>query len=94
MISVIKREDAIYYVDEADFIAFVEKNSEYEWNNICDICRNEVFNESGKTYFKKYPTGELSSEFTVTWVSAFFNAHPFMERIMFVFDDYYLVVGG
>jgi len=87
MKPVISKEDATYYVDEAEFIKFVEQNSEYGWNKLCDICRDEVFNEEGKTYFTEKPTNEHHTEFAVEWIGAFYDAHPFMERIMFVFDS-------
>jgi hypothetical protein len=68
MKPVIKENETIYYVDEADFIKFVEQNSDYDWNYLCEICRDDVFNEEGKTYFPVKPTIEHNSEFTTKWI--------------------------
>ena len=86
MKPVITQETAIYYVVEAEFIKFVEQNSDYGWDKLCDICQDEVFNEDGKTYFGEKPTAEHYTEFIVKWIGAFYDAHPFMKRIMFVFN--------
>ena len=92
MIPVITEENFIYYVDETDFLDFIVQNSDYEYtsssyNKLCAICRDEVFNESGKTYFTEKISSENYSEFAVNWINLFYDAHPFMQRIMFVFNN-------
>lgn len=86
MKPVIKEQDSTHYVSEADLIRFIEENSNYGWDQLCDTTRDKVFSE-GKTYYSGKPTGKYYDEFTIEWVGAFFDAHPFMKKIMFVFDS-------
>ena len=89
MKSVINVNEAIYYVSEADMVKFIEANSDYDWNQLCDLCRDsKMFGEDGKTYYVgKISKASHNTEFSVEWINNFYDAHPFMQRIMFVFDD-------
>lgn len=87
MKPVITENEATHYVDEADFIKFIEQNSDYNWDYLCDICRDEIFGSEGKVYYANKPALKYHTEFAVKWVGAFFDAHPFMSKIMIVFDD-------
>lgn len=86
---VIDQSDATYYVSEGSFIKFVNENSNMEWNTICDLVRDEnVFNEEGRTYYDgKIEKESWNTDFGVEWINKFYDAHPFMENVMFVFDD-------
>jgi len=90
MKAVLFEDEAIHYVDQSDFIRFVDSNSDYEWNWICDMVISErTFNEEGKTYYSEKPTEAdgCFSQFTIKWVGDFFDVHPFMKKIIFIFND-------
>ena len=63
-----------------------------EWNDCCDFVRDvniTSVNEGGSHWRKEEVTNvpeEFNSE-AVKWIKAFFDAHPWMERMMIVFDD-------
>jgi len=82
----------IHYVDSSDMIHFIATNSKMEWNNVCDFVKeNNICNgEYGPAFWEKEDLIKKSHEFNeeqVYWVSAFFEAHPWIERMMIVFDD-------
>lgn len=90
---IIDQNNMIIYVSEADMIGFIEDNSNLNWNSICELARDEnIFNEEGRTCWTK-ATLESDyfknncSDFTKEWMLAFFEAHPFINKVMFVFDD-------
>lgn len=89
LIPIMTKEESVYYVDESDFIKFIEKNSDYEWNYLCDKCRSSgLFNEDGKTYYTgKVVKSGYNTEFATEWVNKFYDAHPWIKQMMIVFDD-------
>jgi len=88
MKTFINEDDLIAYVSESDMIKFIEANSDYEWNQLCDLCGKEIFSEEGKVYYDgKIKKENWNTEFAVEWVNNFFDAHPFIKKLMFVFDD-------
>jgi hypothetical protein len=92
MKQVLDKTQAIYYVDNADMIKFIKVNSDMEWNDVCDFVRNRdiVPSEDGPTFWVKSDLIETPEEFNeeqVYWVGAFFDAHPWIEQMMIVFDD-------
>ena len=49
---VLKQKDAVHYVSESEMVDFIEKNSDMEWNDICDFIRLEnIAGEEGKAYW-------------------------------------------
>ena len=72
-------------------IRFIETNSDIGWNKVCDYVRDVgITDDDGRAYWVKedvikYPKdyGEEASK----WVLAFFETHPWIERMMIVFDD-------
>lgn len=90
MIPIIKKEKAIHYISESDMIAFIKDNSDYEWNDLCKLMRKEgISSDEGKAYW----SGRIDldsihyNDFQKTWINAFFDTHPFIERFILVFDD-------
>jgi TPP-dependent 2-oxoacid decarboxylase len=82
----------IHYVDSSDMIKFIDANSKMKWNDICDFVReNDICNgEYGPSFWEKNDLIENSHEYNeeqVYWVGAFFEAHPWIERMMIVFSD-------
>ena len=91
MKPVINQKDAIYYVSDVDIIKFISTNMPMEWNDCCDYVRdNEITPDGGKVCWIKesiikYP--EKYNPEAAKWIKAFFDAHPWMERMMVVFDN-------
>jgi len=92
---VIKKENLVAYVSTDEMITFIDTNNDnLEWNDICDLVQEQMFNEEGQTLviksdytFPKKKPKHLTT-FTFSWFREFFEAHPFLpERVMFVFDD-------
>ena len=91
MKPVLKKEETPYYVSDADIISFIEKNSKMDWNECCDFVRdNDIVGDDGKAFWEKeelLQSPEDYNEEQVKWVGAFFEAHPWIESMMVVFDD-------
>lgn len=84
--NVIKQEDATYYVSVGVFQNFVIANSTLEEDTIDNESR-KVFGEYKDIFFNKKPSSNTTTKFGVEWIGKFMDAHPYMKRIMFVFDD-------
>lgn len=93
MIPVLTEEQPIHYVGESDMITFISKNSNMGWDKICDFVRdNGICNSSGEPILwskediidtkqhKHYNDAQIK------WVTAFFEAHPWVKNIMIIFD--------
>jgi hypothetical protein len=93
MVSIYKEEDCVHYVPYSALTKFISlsaninDNEAYRIKEEIDVLdydngkvlydRKDVFRENDPFYSKdKY-----------NWIRWFFEAHPFMNRIMFVFDD-------
>lgn len=94
MKPIITQEEATYYISEADMIKFISENAPMEWNTTCGYIRKVGItdDEGGRTYWTKESVFDEKKEKhynkeSVQWMRNFFNAHPFMEKIMIVFDD-------
>jgi hypothetical protein len=91
IIPVITPDRATYYVSHADMIQFITRNDpNITWNQCCKyIMDHHIVNDEGNTYWDKsildYP-GDYN-EHQIKWITAFFEAHPFIERFYLVFDD-------
>lgn len=89
MKPIIKENEAIHYVSQSDLMMFISKNEDgVDLNSIVDDANNNIFNYERNVYFHEKPVDVDSyNEYLVKWVGAFFDAHPFMNKIYFVFDD-------
>lgn len=92
MKQVLDKSQAIYYVDYSDMITFIRENSTMKHNDISrfvikqDICDDEY----GPSFWEKSDLIENPEEFNeeqLYWVGGFFDAHPWIERMMIVFND-------
>jgi hypothetical protein len=92
MKQVLVETQSIYYVDSSIMIKFISINAPMEWNDCCDFVRyHDICNgEFGPAYWCKEDLINEPHEYNkeqVEWVGAFFEAHPWIERMMLVFGD-------
>lgn len=88
MLPIITESNSVHYFSNSDLIKFIKNNSDYEWNELVEITSDVIFNDEGKTYYPEKLTKDLyKSDFQIEWVNNFFDAHPFVKKIMFCFDD-------
>lgn len=93
MKPVIKQEEAKYYVSESDIVKFVSENGPMEWNKTCDYVRDTGITSSDgdKVFWSRDDVFKEKTKYyndeAYQWMRKFFNAHPFMEKVMIVFDD-------
>jgi len=92
MIQVLDQTQAIYYVDSSKMIKFIRDNSNMEHNKVCDFVRDYDIcdGEFGPAYWDKSDLTNNANEFNaeqIKWVNAFFEVHPWIERMMIVFND-------
>lgn len=89
--STLTQEEDIHYISEADMIKFIDANSDMDWNKICDFVRQKgITNEDGeRTSWRPIEPERQKhyNEHQIKWVNGFFTAHPWIKRIMIVFDD-------
>ena len=91
MKPVLTQEEMCYYVSDSDIINFIKANSDMEWNNICKYVQqhNIVGMEYGPAFWDKDILTKPKSynEHQVKWITAFFEAHPWIDKMFIVFDD-------
>lgn len=89
MKATLKQKDLAYYISEGKIIEFITKNSNMDWNDCCDFIRdNNICSEGLSSWTRhviKHP--EQYNPEAAKWMKLFFEAHPFLEKIMIVFDD-------
>lgn len=84
----------MYYVSESDMVKFISTNATMSWNDACSFIKEhdiEGWNGGSALWRKKdvlkKDAEKHYNEESVKWIKAFFEAHPFMEAMMIVFDD-------
>jgi hypothetical protein len=91
MKQVLDKSQAIYYVDESDMVKFISINMPMARNKSYAFVREFITSEDAETVFydKKDITDNPNSYLPdqVQWIGAFFEAHPWMERIAIIFDS-------
>ena len=96
IVPVITKENSVYYVNDSDITEFIEKNSEIilgsEIYDAVDFCRdnNITSDDGGNSYWEKSDlykdnAEDNFSEDCIKVMRAWFEVHPFMERIMICF---------
>lgn len=92
LIPVLSEEHSIYYIDSSSIIKFISNNSDMDLNDVYRFVRkHQICNdEHGPTYWDRsclinYPY-EYDDE-AVKWMTMFFDTHPWINRMMVVFDD-------
>lgn len=86
---VVKQKDLPYYISSAEMIRFITLNSTMDWNKCCDYVRKYgICDGDGEdvTFWNKDDITEYNPE-QLKWVTAFFEAHPFIEKMALVFDN-------
>jgi hypothetical protein len=92
--GLLKPKDLAYYVSDSQLIDFITKNSKMDENEVCDYVReNDIVSEDGRgvLWTKKDVLNKKEHQYynpnAIEWMTKFFEAHPFIERVMVVFDD-------
>jgi len=86
--SVLTETPPVHYIDECKMLNFIEANSDMEWNDICDYVRDKgICGEEGKQFWSRGDGDVNSKNECYMWVGRFFEAHPWLEDIVLVFDD-------
>ena len=93
---VLEKETAIHYVSYTSMIRFIETNSDMSWNQATNfIEKYNIAGEEGESVYweresmkreKDLSPRSQYNEIQVTWINAFFEAHPWIERMVIVFD--------
>jgi hypothetical protein len=92
MKPVLSEKEQIHYIDNADFIEFISTNAPMDWNECCDFVKEQgiTSDDGNKVYWVKQDLLDHPEEYNeeqMKWVTAFFEAHPWIEKMMVVFDD-------
>lgn len=92
MKAAIKEKKAIYYIDSSNMIKFITSNSTMKHDDVCDFVRDKNIcdGEYGPSYWEKSYLIKNQSSYNkdqIYWISAFFEAHPWIERMMIVFNN-------
>ena len=92
MMPVLKEKDQTHYVSDSDMIKFISKNAPMDWNMCSEFVRenNITSSEGNQVYWVKddmLNDHEEFNEVAKEWVLAFFDAHPWINQMMIVFDD-------
>ena len=68
-------------------IKFIDKNSDMDWNQICDYVRkHNIVAVDDRVAFWEKEYLQNCNEHQLKWIGAFFEAHPFIEKMYVVFD--------
>jgi hypothetical protein len=91
MKPVLKESEQIYYVTEAEMVEFISKNAPMDWNDCCDFVRdNDITSSDGNVIYwdkEDLTDPEMYNPEQVKWIEAFFDAHPWITKMMIVFDN-------
>lgn len=91
--AVLKQEDLAYYVSDAEIIRFISENAPMPWNKCCSFVRDVGItseSSSGGALWERKDVMNNEEEYNseqIKWMKLFFKAHPFIDKVMFVFDD-------
>lgn len=92
MIPVLEQKNAIYYVSEHEIINFISDNMPMDHNKCCDFVRKHINSSAESSFWEKEDMinpkkSKYYDQEAVKWIKAFFETHPWIERMMIVFDD-------
>ena len=94
MEPVLLQTKQIHYVSEANLVRFVSQNAPMEWNEACNFIRAKglTSDEGDTVYWTKDDISDPKkkryyNDDQIKWITAFFDAHPWIEKMMVVFDD-------
>lgn len=93
MTPVLEQKKAAYFVGSSDVLTFICNNSEMNWNTAHDfmyksgICSyDQDISYWSKTEINHKKAEKNYDPDTVKWVRGWFEAHPWMENVAFVYD--------
>lgn len=85
--SVVAQEDPYHSISDSDMISFIEKNSEMDWNDICDYVRdNNITGEDGSISWHRREGDSNSTNPAEMWIGRFFEAHPWITQMYIIFN--------
>ena len=94
MKPILKENDPYHYVSENEMVKFIRENSDMEHNDVCDYVRKHgITGGEGHTLWDASDFDNprevklYYNEHQVKWVKGFFEAHPWIKKMMLVFDD-------
>ena len=99
MIPVIDKKNVYepsYRMTTAEYIRFIEKNSDMDWNTVCDwifkkgyLDHEDMYNDGTQTEAHKAPNADRIADHGVDYEYEFYQAHPFLAKrgVVFFFDD-------
>jgi len=93
MKATLSREKSIHYINSSDLIKFICENSDMKWNDACTYASTSgILTDNYKNFYKRSEFANdlndvLSTVEAYYFMKGFFEAHPWLENIMIVFDD-------
>jgi hypothetical protein len=93
MKQVLDKTQQIHYIEQGDMIRFICKNTDMEWNSACYFVSDHDIGADGygpafweKDTMKSATLDQYNAE-QIMWINGFFEAHPWIEKMMIVFND-------
>jgi len=89
MKQVLDETQQIHYIDDGDIINFIEQNSNMDWNQCCKFVeKSKIISDGDKIiWVKDYLSPEDLNEDQFYWMTEFFKAHPWINKVMICFDS-------
>lgn len=93
MTPVYTKDQCYHYVSYSDLIKFIEENSKLCYNEVTLLVEeNDILDyDNGKISYSREHVFRCGNSiymvYKYNWIRDFFEAHTFMNKIMFVFDD-------
>ena len=90
MKPVLKKEDSIYFISSSEMIRFIVENSRMIHNDVCKFVMDKGIcnDEYGPGLWEKEDLNpDYYNKEQIYWIGAFFEAHPWIKKMMIVFND-------
>jgi hypothetical protein len=91
MKPVIKEDSVKAYISDYDIIKFISENAPMDWNKCCDFVRKHgITGDNGEPVYWYRSILKNPKDYdpeAIKWIGAFYEAHPFIDKMMIVFDD-------
>jgi len=92
LISVLEKELNITYVSEASIIRFISINGKMNWEKCFYFVKDKhIVGSAGRIMWDKHcfdgKNKQYYNKHQIKWITLFFDAHPWIERMMVIFDD-------
>lgn len=92
MKAILRQQDAIFYISSSDIIRFISENSDMGWIDTRSFVRKyNIVPEGGADFDKHFWINEVlspkdHSKEQIKWIGAFFEAHPWINKMMVCYD--------